>query len=58
MNNVHYMTLAAARLADPEKFDSIIRNALFSAARDIGHEATMRALFGSKRMDELNLLAA
>lgn len=44
MNTLAYMTLADARLADPVKFDSIIREAVSEAARDVGSEVTIAAL--------------
>lgn len=48
MNNSTYMTLAAARLADPQRFDSMIRKAVFAAAHEVGRETVLRALGAPK----------
>ena len=51
MKSVHYMTLAAARNADPEAFDQVITKAVFAAAVDIGKENVIKALCGPSRCE-------
>lgn len=51
MSSVHYMTLAAARNADKEAFDSAIRAAVFAAASELGSEIVIKALCGASRRD-------
>jgi hypothetical protein len=44
MSTIYFTTLAAVRSADPEKFDSIIRSAVYAAAKDMDHDTLVRAL--------------
>lgn len=48
MNAPIYMTLAAARLADPEKFDAGIRSAVSAAAAQLDRAVLIRALCAPK----------
>lgn len=44
MSKVHYTTLAAARLADPVKFDETLRKVITLAVSEVGHDVLLRAM--------------
>lgn len=44
MSNIHYTTLAAARLANPQKFDQALTKVITLAVRDVGDETFVRAM--------------
>lgn len=48
MNAPSYITIAAARQASPERFDSAIRSAVFAAASTLHRAEVIRALCGAK----------
>jgi len=52
METVSYITLAAARNADRERFDAILRKAFFDAVADVGKDVVIKAICGQHRQAE------
>jgi hypothetical protein len=46
MDNIHYLTLAAVRAADPEAFDATFKQALAEAAAQVGNKVVFDAFCG------------
>lgn len=44
MENLKFLTLAAVRAQDPEKFSQDISAAVYAAAKDVGDEVVINAL--------------
>jgi hypothetical protein len=56
MNEVLHMTLADLRASDPADFDAAIKQAVFAAAEDVGHQTLFAAFYGAS--EETQLLKA